>query len=192
MIKTTATIVSTVIICLAGYFSTLYFLENLTVPQTTVEVTPDTKPKKVIYQDPKLLSQLESLGATYTSDLGLSYDDPNAVPSQKGSYRNKVLTVESSVSDEEEIRTLAHEYLHHVWYQVLSIEKRIDLTVKLETLLQGDKGMQSRVKLYVERDILNASELFSIYCTESTDSYMLSVVDECNKYIDRTKLVLTR
>ena len=74
----------------------------------------------------------------------------------------------------------------------MTASKRVDLNEKLEVLLANDPAMQKRVEPYVKIDRLNNSELFSIYCTESTDSYILPILDECNKYIDRSKLVLTR
>jgi len=179
-------LLSITLLSLVGYFGYQHLTFDYTIKPAAknVYVPP--------IQDPGLLSELQSLKATHISDIELRYDDPNAVATQKGSYKNKVLTVESSVSDEEEIRTLAHEYLHHVWYTVMTFKEHVNLSDRLTILLANDKDMQTRVSPYTETRTLNASELFSIYCTESTDSYMLSIVDECNKYIDRSKLVLTR
>lgn len=177
---------------LLGYFGVMAFLGNLqTVPTPNQEVVTKTVEQKVT-QDPHLLAVLKSVGATHTSRLNLSYLTTKEVEGQRGAYNGNTVQVAQGLEPEQEKRTLAHEYLHYIWSKVMTASKRVDLNEKLETLLANDAAMQERIKRYIEIDKLNNSELFSIYCTESTDSYILPILDECNKYIDRSKLVLTR
>lgn len=174
---------------LLGYFGVMAFLGNLqTAPTPNQEVVTKTVERKVA-QDPHLLTVLKSVGATHTSRLNLSYLTTKEVEGQRGAYNGNTVQVAQGLEPEQEKTTLTHEYLHYIWSKVMTVDDRIELDDKLQALLANDLAMQKRVEPYVKIDRLNNSELFSIYCTESTDSYMLSIVEDCNKYIDRSKLL---
>ena len=143
-----------------------------------------------IYNDVSLQDKLKSVGAIYADKLILQYADTDN--EWRGEYGNGFIIMKEGVREDRELATLAHEYLHYIWLEVMTEDKRVELSGKLEALYAQDKDMQKRMQVYKDRGLLSPTELFSIYCTESTDSYMLTIVDECNKYIDRSKLVLTR
>lgn len=185
--------ISILLVGLIGVYCTSIFFDSL--KSTPVPVALDVEvvvKKESPVQEPHLRQLLQSVGATQLEDLTLVYLDEKKYDIQLGEYNGTTVEVAQGLTPDKELRTVAHEYLHYVWYKIMTTDKRIELNGKLQTLLANDAGMQKRVAPYVKIDRLNNSELFSIYCTESTDSYMLSIVDECNKYIDRSKLVLTR
>lgn len=160
--------------------------QPLQVVQATPEVELEVKPE----QNAELIAILKSLGAEHTSDLSIVYGE---LPyNARGSYANGTVTIGQIDDPAQKNRTIAHEYLHHVWYTVMSKSERNVLAVELNALLEKDLAMQKRVQGYIDRGFMNDSELFTIYCTESSSSYILTIVDECDKYIDRSQLVLTR
>jgi len=141
-------------------------------------------------QDPELIEVLYSLGAEHTN-FSLAYNDELPFGAT-GRYSAEGLEV-ARVNDPEKLkRLLAHEYLHHVWYSHTTPEKKRELENELFSIYKNDPATQNRMIRYIELDLLSATELFSIYCTEVNDSYILSIVDECNKYIDRSTLTLLR
>lgn len=182
--------ISILLVGLVGFYSTSIFFDSL--KNTPVPVALDVEvveKKETPIQEPHLLQLLQSVGATRIEDLTLTYISEKKYDIQLGEYFGSTIQVAQGLTIEQETRTLAHEYLHYVWYKVMTVNDRIELNDKLQVLLANDPAMQKRVEPYVKIDRLNNSELFSIYCTESTDSYMLSIVEDCNKYIDRSKLL---
>jgi hypothetical protein len=151
-------------------------------------------------QDPSLLQRLKSTGAEYTSGISLSYvsslstqsgvKDAEAVYIDGVSPRIEVL---QSVKDDYYINNIiAHEYLHYIWYQRLSREDKDRLSSKLIALYSSDAEMRLRVENYLSSDKLIPTELFSIYCTESSDVYVVSILNDCNRYINRSSLSFIR
>lgn len=176
-----AVIAATVLGALAYLNATQVTLPTYSVTQV-VQEAPE--------QNTELLSILQSVGAEYTSDLSIVYGE---LPyNARGSYVDSTITIGQIDDPAQKNRTIAHEYLHHVWYTVMTDADIEKLTIKLKALVVNDSAMQKRIQRYVEYGVFNDSELFSIYCTESSDRYILTVVEECGKYIDRSKLVLTR
>ncbi|MNU11891.1 hypothetical protein D3C72_2601010 [compost metagenome] len=57
----------------------------------------------------------------------------------------------------------------------------------------NDELMQRQVESYADTQTLQPTELFSYYCTGSSDTYLSSyVLSECNKYINRSALQFAR
>lgn len=97
-----------------------------------------------------------------------------------------------STKESAEMVSVAHEYLHHAYYG-LDGATRARLDSELMSLYSSDIGMQKRMESYINMNTFRATELFSIYCTESSDQYMTEfVLEKCNKHIDRSVLHLLR
>lgn len=157
--------------------------------------------------DPHIVDVLHQIGAT---DIDLideryapSYNDPDY--SEKwGEYQAFVnqatqqfaygkLTVLQGLDPEQEKISVAHEYLHHVWFKLLDVQAKDNLTAQLIGMYGNDPVIRDRVKEYVAAGNLYPTELFSYYCTESSNGYLTQyVLDTCNKYINRSVLRLAR
>lgn len=166
-----------------------------------VEHEPETV--EGIEQDPELLSILRSLGATALHDVSLRYADNleedtdgeyEEFYNESGEFSHGEVAIARGLDAEELKRTLAHEYLHHVWYAVLDENERNELTSYLIVMYGDDEYMkQYTMTDYAEDGVLLPTELFSFYCTESSDAYLHEVVlNSCNEFIDRSKLVMLR
>lgn len=172
------------------------FMVNSTPTDKPVDAV-SVAPKAIVKQDPQLLALLVSLGATHTDDLNLAYE---GITNEKyrGEYlhtdehENGSIRIRTGLDKNQETSALAHEYLHHVWYKVMPDADRNKLWPQLNIMLENDADMKHRTTSYADTNKLSATELFSIYCTESSDGYISPIVDECNKYIDRSKLVFSR
>lgn len=139
--------------------------------------------------DGQLIPILEDVAIGTTDELSIIYDDTLEYSDAKAVYSSLTIYVKPGIDLEKSKVVIAHEYLHYIWYEVMTEEQRNTITSKVVGLYAKDVAMQTRTIPYQNTDTLLPTELFSIYCTESTDSYMLSIVDECNKYIDRSKLL---
>lgn len=117
----------------------------------------------------------------------MSYDD------SKGNFSYGTLTVKQGLDVEEEKVVTAHEYLHHIWFSELDEQTQRELTSQLMTLYGQDDWFKTRVATYSDTNMLIPTELFSFYCTESSDQYLTPyVIEQCNKYINRGALKLIR
>lgn len=171
-----------------------------------LQVLP-TKPE--IKQDIALTSKLEQLVQRDEdiNDVSLQYSNHLSCSLEKasGCYKSYVnldgslnygqIEISEDLNTEEENRILAHEYLHHVWAKHIERNPslRNKITSDLITMHGRDNQFQNRVETYSDNGILIPTELFSYYCTESSDFYLSeSILSECNKYIDRSKLKLIR
>jgi hypothetical protein len=117
----------------------------------------------------------------------MSYDD------SKGNFSYGTLTVKQGLDVEEEKVVTAHEYLHHIWFSELDEQTQRELTSQLMTLYGQDDWFKTRVATYSDTNMLIPTELFSFYCTESSDQYLTPyVIEQCNKYINRGTLQFIR
>ena len=158
-------------------------------------------------KDPAIAAVLQQVGA---SDVQLidyqyvdGYNDP-AFPDKEGEYQSFIntatggfvygkLTLKRGMTPENERIIAAHEYLHHVWFKLLDKDTKENLTAHLIGMYGNDGEMHKRVQDYVKNGTLYPTELFSYYCTESSNGYLTQyVLDQCNKYINRSTLVLQR
>ena len=164
-------------------------------------VTPTLK------KDSHLLTVLANVGATQTEGIEVQYVDTftdlgmfdqageyvaytNPVD---GSFQYGTLQIKRGLDNESEKVAVAHEYLHHIWFAKMDAQTIANLTSELIALYGEDRWMQERVASYAESGTLQATELFSYYCTESSSRYLTQyVLDECNKYILRQNLQLIR
>lgn len=117
--------------------------------------------------------------------------DPVIDPLSEHPYLAKI-TVQSGRDNLETDRIVAHEYLHHIWNSDLTKNDKDMLSSNLPSALASDSFMINRLAGY-QGIQTSAFELFSFYCTESSDSFISAeVLELCNRYIDRSKLVLLR
>jgi hypothetical protein len=164
---------------------------NITPYRNVQPVITNVPPAITYTQDPTLLGVLASVGATDISKLNIFYKELDN-QDYRGFYSGNTIQIKPGLDTEQEKRTVSHEYLHYIWYKVLTFDKTTELSSKVIELYIHDIDMQKRVSAYTDRNMLNTSELFSIYCTESSDSYSNILTDDCNKYINRWSLTLTR
>lgn len=157
--------------------------------------------------DPNLVAILGQVGASDIDGIDQryvdSYSDP-AFPEKAGEYQAYIntatgqfvygtLTVKRGLDPEQEKVTVAHEYLHHVWHKLLDDQTKENLTAHLIGMYGNDVAIRARVLSYVDAGKLYPTELFSYYCTESSDGYLTEYVrDTCNRYINRSSLQLAR
>ncbi len=111
----------------------------------------------------------------------------------KGNFSYGVITIKQGLDAEEEKVVVAHEYLHHIWESELDPQTLHDLTSQLMTLYGKDDWFKTRVATYSDTNMLIPTELFSFYCTESSDQYLTPyVIEQCGKYINRGTLQFIR
>ncbi len=187
--KTQAVIIS--IVSIAAILGSVYFTASLVQAPQPVVVEQPVK-KEVKPQDPQLVDILERSGVTVPESVGLAYVDSFEQETARGRYLNGDVMVKKGLAPDVEQRVVVHEYLHYVWFRVMSEEQKLALSDKLLNTFTDDPAMQERLYRYTELDILTNTELFSFYCTEVNDQFIASFVDECNKYFDRSTLTLLR
>lgn len=152
-------------------------------------------------------NQLRRIGATDNeinrfSTRYVENFDKTVTDEQRGSYQSYTntlngeflygeLDIKTGTSPEDEQTIVAHEYLHHIWFAVLDQRTKNNLSSHLIGMYGRDGYMRQRVSGYDKAGTLSASELFSYYCTESSDRYLTTYVREsCSKYINRRVLTL--
>jgi len=182
-------IILSIILTLLALSNALIFAIPYLFPYAQPTVVQYVKP--VIKQEKQLY---DLLGTIQTGDVDIEYLELSFgnLGDNRGQYNYYNITIRNNLGINELKRTLAHEYLHFVWFEVMTESERTRLGDALNAAYAKDPDMQIRMDVYIEKGTFQPTELFSIYCTESTDSYMLAIVQDCNKYIDRSKIVLTR
>jgi hypothetical protein len=173
---------------------------GINVQQTSALLKPHLE------SDVTINASLAKVGATDTkwveTKFVAGYDD-KVLDGQAGEYKAfidtvgnwsyGVLTIKQGTTGNVLDTLVAHEYLHHIWFKTLDSETKTKLTSDLISLYGKDPVMQELVKSYAEKQTLQPTELFSYYCTETSDSLLTPyIVSECNKYINRGTLQLTR
>lgn len=160
-------------------------------------------------QDQVLLGYLKDIKAAYISDLNISYinkyndgrtgdytppyDGDTIIDETKTNKKIASITILSGRSADETKRTLAHEYIHHIWYTKLNRDEQNILSSNLISSYGKDQGMQAHLLNYSNKNTLTPDELFSAYCADSSDSFLTTdILATCNKYIDRSALVMLR
>ena len=141
--------------------------------------------------------KLNNVSISYVSDYEDGFKDQAGeyIPhtDSKGNFSYGSITIKQGLSPEEERVLVAHEYLHHVWESQLDQTTQHDLTSQLMTMYGRDDWFKNRIATYSDTNMLIPTELFSYYCTESSDPYLTTYVSgECNKYISRSALQFVR
>jgi hypothetical protein len=156
--------------------------------------------------NPEIVAVLQQIGATHIDAIDERYVDGynEKLTDQLGKYQAYInlttgdflygtLTVKRGQDKNQERTMIAHEYLHHVWFALIDGPTKENLTSQLISLYGKDAWMQDRVKEYADSGMLQPTELFSYYCTESSDGYLTTYVkDTCNAYINRSVLTMLR
>lgn len=186
------------IFCLLSFGSAIY-LVNIPQKKAPEVVQEDPTPKTEV--DPAILPMANELGLQ-TEGLKIQYVDHLTAlaegQSLVGLYdENRTI----SLLKDQDVQTstkpaLAHEYLHYVWDKKMTPEEKTTLTTQLTNLYNGDYGMSGRMSKYTYLTVGSqdfATELFSIYCTESSDGYLSpEVLTKCNKWINRGAITFKR
>lgn len=196
-----------VVLALAGLFVVNNLASKKEPAQPTQPVQEEQKP--VVEQDPELLAMAGELGID-VSGVNLRYGEPEHLTltgTTIGTYKHKpdVTNVKNSVGNvtvkpdsDDKIRTLAHEYMHHVWDKYVFFvnygeEKRHDLEKLLDVALVGSAKMQERLNWYIEDvpDFDRYTELQSFACAETNPSELPQQLNDwCNKWIPNRERVL--
>ena len=142
-------------------------------------------------------TKLSNVSVSYVDDYKGGFEGKSGeyVPNNdhNGDSSFGAITVKRGLDSEAEKVMVAHEYLHHIWETQIDPATLHDLTSQLMTLYGKDVYFQSRVTTYSDTNMLLPTELFAYYCTESSDQYLSQyVLGQCNKYINRGVLRLTR
>ncbi len=157
-----------------------------------------------LQQNPELLAVTKEVGAVYVSDLNMSYVDGYAQVDRRGEYKyfndaagkpmRGDMTIKKGTVGDELRRYVAHEYLHHIWYTKLTTSEKDLLTSHLIVAYGQDWYMKQRTNSgYADSGTLAPTELFSFYCTEEADRWLPQpVLEQCNKYINRSVLQFSR
>lgn len=175
---------------------------GINVKQTNAIFTPN------LTTDPAITATLKTVGATDIDGIETkfitNFGKKSVLDDQLGQYQAYVdqttkkwsygkLLVKKDLHGNQLNVVVAHEYLHHVWFKDLSEKTKIRLTSDLITMYGRDPLMQGRATEYSDKQMLQPTELFSYYCTESSNGYLTKyVLGQCNKYINRGSLVMTR
>lgn len=161
--------------------------------------------KPLTNQDSHLMGVVASVGGDTSKleNVSISYIDSYKEKDMAGEYTPYndsdgkfsygTITVKKGLSSEEEKVVVAHEYLHHIWGTQIEPSVIRSLTSQLMTLYGKDDWFKTRLATYSDTNILIPTELFSFYCTESSNQYLTQyVIDQCNTYIKRDTLQFIR
>lgn len=162
--------------------------------------------KPPVSQDQQLMAILESVGGNkdLMKDVSISYVDGYKDNKRAGEYQYVLdndgkfsygsITVKRGQDPAYEKVVVAHEYLHHMWESQLDDQAKHALTSQLITLYGKDDWMKNqRVASYSDQNILEPTELYAFYCSESSDRYLSpEILTECGKYINRSTLAFIR
>lgn len=175
------------------------------VSSQRTEIAPENPDLK---NDPRITAILGEIGAEKTDNLETKYvgkyQDASSLPDQGGEYTSFVdsgtgellygqMTVKKGLDPEEEKIVIAHEYLHHIWYSELDETTKENLSSHLISMYGNDLKMHEYMQEYADNGRLYPTELFSYYCTESSDQFLTTyVLSECQKFIKRDQLVFLR
>lgn len=181
---------------IAGYFIVSATISEINSRQ--VNTSADSNIVPITNIDPALQPLVDKL-AIDSKGLTIQYVD--SLPSGEtgkfdGHHTISILRSGSKTQSMETI--LAHEYLHFVWSKYPQ-QKKDELSKALNTLYMSDKPMQERMQPYIDNEHLVvgsgefSNELHSVYCTESSDSYLSqSIISECSTWINRSALTFLR
>lgn len=153
--------------------------------------------------DPTISSILITIGAKDTANIETKFVSGYSTPGRLGEYQAfldstgkwsyGVLSAKQGTSGNDLTSIIAHEYLHHIWFRSIDEPTREKLTSDLIAMYGNDELMHRQVESYADTQTLQPTELFSYYCTGSSDTYLSSyVLSECNKYINRSALQFAR
>lgn len=151
-------------------------------------------PSDSVYHDPAVVGILNDINprAGY-SDLSVLFHDDSRLDintrntyidsDARGIYDGHSISVRRDIPVDQQKRTIAHEYLHYIWYKN-NLDSNSDLVRKLNNILGNSYNLRIRMQPYFERSAVSPTEIFSIVCTELPDEQIAEVLQDCNKYID--------
>lgn len=183
----------------------------LTSAEKVDEPTVATKEAHTPSRDRNLFEKLKYIAKDHDAlkDVSVTYVDghneewvaglhASVIDHETDSAKHPFITVNKGYAQDEELRILAHEYMHVVWTRFGNVanyprDYRETLGKELYRLYETDAYMQERVRVYAANDRLDANELLAFYCTESSDAYISqAILDVCNNYIRRDRLTFVR
>ena len=146
------------------------------------------------YQNPVLLAILQEIQPkSGYNDLSLKWtDDPitdcgwvESAGCYVGEGNSHTIYILNNSPEKTVKNTMAHEYLHYVWYKE-NLESKGNLVSLLENFYASSPTLRQRIDPYYTKDgnALEATEIFSYSCTEINDGSLGEIATWCNKYID--------
>lgn len=177
------------------------YLYALTIKSPDVVIHPVEIVEPITEQDKTILSSLKYIGAKYTDNLELKYIDnlndisevdafmPDTV---LGMYTKRTgrdaLYIKKGIDKTTEIRIISHEYLHYVWNNYIAQNEKEEIISLSRSLISNDWYLSGYMEYRVSQGDYSDREIFPVVCTERPDQYISTMVNICNKYIDRSKL----
>jgi len=177
------------------------YINSITTYNSITSEPVVTEPQ--VYQDPELLAKFKYRGAEYTDKINLIYIDsisivPNLdLPNEElysGLNQHNALEdtiyIKIGLDPAYENITIAHEYLHYIWYTYLSNTEKETILEQAKQIAENDWYIARRISYRTNNESSTENELFPMICTERADRFITSMLYVCNKYIDRSKLLL--
>lgn len=177
--------------------SSSLFMGDAQLNTTAANASPTAN---AVYQDPEILSLLNSVGAKgdysnltmkwSSGDMASDCGWADSAGCYNGNSSSQTLILKKGDYSQEQLKTItAHEYLHYTWYKH-SLDQDTRLTSLLIDLYAKNPAFQQRVSThYVDSGGLKPSEFFSYGCTEIQDHRLGSyIASKCNEYIDTSTL----
>ena len=152
-------------------------------------------------QPEDLLKMADEIGLKHIRKTNLAYvDDLNSSTFEVGGvYDNgdynspdgRAIRIRKDWDNTTKRTILAHEYLHYIWFNSAALQNDFKLEQRLVHMYDSIPWLRDRLSQYRNNKIVSRTELFSYACTEISDSYMDEyVLQQCNKWVNRSKLTL--
>lgn len=160
-------------------------------------VYEESRPEQPVYQREHVLEiRAAELGIVVDS-MNLYYDDANYYEKEKnlGYYEAPdTIILERGQPHQEELITLAHEYIHHVWYH-MSDEEKDAVEPGLMEFYNNDREFYERMQPYREADLSSyelVNEMFAVLCSEyKTEEIGQEFADYCKEFIPNRDTIFT-
>lgn len=142
--------------------------------------------KATVTQDPTLVAKAAQLDIDVTR-LNLVLANSTEAGALADFAEPNTIDVNPGQGDRETFLSLAHEYYHYQWKEILTDNERLDIGNKLIEFYNGDQWLQKRMKPYDDqgcKDDCFTNELHSVMCTE-IPSYVITdeFINYCNSVV---------
>lgn len=152
-------------------------------------------------QPEDLLRMADDIGLKHIRKTNLAYADNLSFGTFEaaGTYNNgdygdpdgRTIRISKDWDDTTKRTILAHEYLHYIWFNSAVLQNDFKLEQRLMHMYDNIPWLRDRLSQYRSNKIVSRTELFSYVCTEVSDGHMDEyVLQQCNKWLNRSKLVM--
>lgn len=145
-----------------------------------------TKPVRIVVQDPELKKHFTTLGIE-NDNLNLVFGDLDELTGEDASYYRGTITVNPHNTEEGQLQTVGHEYLHYYWQTHLTHTERQDLLDDLEHAYNADSWIPSQLEkpMYATcNQDCRTEEKYAYSCTSLFDeSLTQDLINHCNEVL---------